>query len=130
MLLEHTTEALRLDPKNSFAQSDMGLALLNQKQPAPALAHLQAALDSLPLTTEPQYKPQAIRYNLAQACMQLSRYTEAARHLQAAERLDPNNPETHYLLALALACQGGADNAPHETGRGPTPRRRLSDARK
>ena len=104
--LSHTAEALRLDPKNSLAQSDMGVALLNQNQPDQAVAHLQAALESAPLTTEPQYKPQTICYNLGQARMKQGRFAEAAVHLTESLRLNPTYAEAHYLLALALACQG------------------------
>jgi tetratricopeptide (TPR) repeat protein len=109
--LAHTAEALRLDPKNSFAHSDMGMILLNQNQPDQAIPHLHAALESLPITTDAQYKPEAIRYNLAQAYMQLARFPEATSNLQQSVRLDPNNPQAHYLLALALVCQGSIDEA-------------------
>ncbi len=109
--LEHTRQALRLDPKNSFAHSDLGMALLNQGEPDQAIPHLLAALESLPLSTEPQYKPQAIHLNLGKACLQRNRFAEAAPHFEVSVRLDPGNAEAHYLLALSLACQGGIDNA-------------------
>lgn len=109
--LEHTAQALRLDPKSGFAQSDMGVALLSQNKPDKAIPHLQAALESLPQSLEPQYQPPVIRSYLGKACLQLNRYPEAAAHFEASLRLAPNNPETHYLLALALACQGGTDKA-------------------
>ena len=109
--LAHTREALRLDPKNPFARSDLGVALLNQGQADEAIQHLQAALGLLPLTTETQYKPQAIRLNLGKACLQKSRFPEAADHLSESVRLDADNPEAHYLLALSLTCQGGIENA-------------------
>jgi tetratricopeptide (TPR) repeat protein len=108
--LDHTQAALRSDPKNSFAHSDLGVALLNQGQPDQAIPHLLAALESLPLSTEPQYKPQAIRLTLAKAWLQQSRFPEAAMQLGESVRLDPGNPEAHYLLALALACQGGIED--------------------
>ena len=107
----HTREALRLDPKNSFARSDVGVVLLGQGQADEAILHLQAALESLPLTTESQYKPQAIRLNLGKACLQKNRFAEATSHFTESVRLDPSNPEAHYLLALALACQGGIEIA-------------------
>jgi Flp pilus assembly protein TadD len=109
--LSHTREALRLDPKNSYARSDLGAALLRQGQPQEAATHLQAALDAMPLTTEAQYKPQALRLSLGKAALQQSRFGDAAAHLAESVRLDDTNPEAHYLLALALACQGGIDNA-------------------
>ncbi|MHB1308555.1 MAG: tetratricopeptide repeat protein [Limisphaerales bacterium] len=39
----------------------------------------------------------------------MNRFDEAATHFRESLRLDPDNPETHYLLALALACQGGIE---------------------
>ena len=109
--LEHTRAAVRLNPKNSFAQSDLGVALLNQGQPDQAIPHLLAALDSLPLTTEPQYQPQVIRLHLGKAYLRRSRFQEAATHFGEAVRLKAGQAEAHYLLALALACQGDIENA-------------------
>jgi len=107
--LEHSAAALRLDPGNAYAHSDMGVARLRQNRPAEAIVHLQKALDALPLITEPQYKPQALHYYLGQAHLQQSRFAEAATSLRESLRLAPDDPDTHYLLALALACQGNID---------------------
>ncbi len=107
--LNHTAEALRLDPKNSFAHSDMGMALMNHNQLDQAMAHLQAALESLRLTTEENYKPQTIRYHLGKVFMQKGLFAEAEAQLRESIRLNPTNSETHYLLALALICQGNLD---------------------
>lgn len=104
--LAHTAEALRLDPKNSLAHCDMGMALLSQNQPEPAIAHLQSALESLPLSTDRHYAPQAVRFYLGRALVQQRRLAEASAQLREAVRLDSANAEVHYLLALALAGQG------------------------
>jgi tetratricopeptide (TPR) repeat protein len=109
--LEHTAEAIRLDPKNSFAHCDMAAALINQNQPEQAIAHLKAALESLPPGTELQYNPQTVLFFLGQACAQLNRFPEAATHLKKAVRLDPSHARAHYLLALVLASQGLAAEA-------------------
>jgi Flp pilus assembly protein TadD len=109
--LEHTRAAVRLDPQNALAQSDLGMALLNLGQPDAAIPHFNAALENLPLSFEPQYKPQAIRLNLGRAFLQKSRPTDAARELEESVRLDPANAEAQYLLALALAGLGEADRA-------------------
>ncbi len=109
--LEHTAQALRLDPQNGFAQSDLGVALLSRNAPDKAIPHLQAALAALPFSREPQYQPQVVRVYLGKACLQCNRYTEAATNFQESIRLAPDNPEAHYLLALALACQGETDPA-------------------
>jgi len=107
--LAHTREALRLDPSNAYAQSDLGMALLIQGKPSQAQTHLQAALAALPLTTEDRYQPQWLRYNLGRACMQQGQFAEATQHLQEALRLDSEMSEAHYLLAVALICQGYLD---------------------
>ncbi|MBI3803227.1 MAG: tetratricopeptide repeat protein [Nitrospirae bacterium] len=39
------------------------------------------------------------------------RYSEAATHFTAAEQAEPNAPEIHINLALALAKEGKADEA-------------------
>jgi tetratricopeptide (TPR) repeat protein len=109
--LAHTTEALRLDPGNRCAHSDLGMARLSQHQPGEAVPHLLQALASLPAAPEPRYQPPTIRYHLAQAYMQQGQYAEAATHLAESVRLDPANPEAHYLLALALVLQGDVQDA-------------------
>jgi tetratricopeptide (TPR) repeat protein len=109
--LAHTREALRLDPNNAFAHSDLAMALFNNRRPDLAIEHWQAALEKLPLSTEQQYKPEAIRACLGQACLQLGRYQDAANHLSESVRVSPTNPETQYLLALALALQGQTKQA-------------------
>jgi tetratricopeptide (TPR) repeat protein len=109
--LAHTREALRLDPRNAFAHSDLGVALLRQNQPDLALAHLQTASATLPRSLESQYQPRVLRYHLGQAAMQLRQFTNAAKHLKEAVRLDPDYAEAHYLLALASICQGHLDEA-------------------
>jgi tetratricopeptide (TPR) repeat protein len=112
--IAHTQTALRLNPKNSFAHNDLGMILLNQNKPEEAKLHLEAALESLPLNTESQYRAQTIRYNLAQACMRQSQFAAAADHLRECIHLEPKNAEAHYLLALALACQGNIEDTVRE----------------
>jgi tetratricopeptide (TPR) repeat protein len=109
--LRHTTEAVRLDPNNSFARNDLGVALLNQGKASEAIPQFEAALEGLPLTTEPQYQAPAVRLNLGRALLQSSRFREAANHFREAGQLDPTIADASYQLALALACQGGTDDA-------------------
>ncbi len=109
--VEHTADALRLDPKNCFAHGDMGVILLHQNRPDQAVLHFRAALESLPLSSEVQYRPQTIRSFLGKACLQLNQYAEASTNLTEAVRLDATNPESHYLLALSLACRGDTEDA-------------------
>ncbi|MBI2948851.1 MAG: tetratricopeptide repeat protein [Verrucomicrobia bacterium] len=104
--LAHTAEALRLDPRNGLARCDMGMALLSQNKTDQAVGHLKAALESLPLSADSHYKPQAVRFYLGRALVQQRRFAEASEHLNESVRLDSGNAEVHYLLALALAAQG------------------------
>jgi tetratricopeptide (TPR) repeat protein len=87
------------------------VALLNQGKASEAVPQFEAALETLPLTTEPQYKAPAIRLNLGRALLQSSRFREAANHFGEAVRLDPANADAHYRWALALACEGGTNDA-------------------
>lgn len=108
--LGHTTEALRLDPRNSYAHCDLGAHLLQQRRPEEAISHLLLGLETLPLNTEAQYQPQAIRLLLGKAHLQLNRFPEASTQLREAVRLEADHAESHYLLALALACQGSIED--------------------
>ena len=58
-----------------------------------------------------QYDPVEMRYNLGRALLLKVRPREAAAHLSAAVRLDPDHAGSHYLLALALAGLREADQA-------------------
>lgn len=108
--LGHTTEALRLDPHNSYANCDFGAHLLQQNRPQDAVSHLLTGLETLPLNSEAQYQPASLRSLLGKAYLQLNRFPEAAAQFQEAVRLDPNLAESHYLLALSLACQGNLED--------------------
>lgn len=112
--LAHTREALRLDPQNAFARCDLGMVLLHQGQVDDGLHQLRQALTNLPFSTDLQYQPHVIHANAGRACLQRSRFAEAAAHFAEAVRADSGNAETHYLLALALACDGQTAGAvPH-----------------
>lgn len=115
--LAHTTEALRLDPRHALAHCDMGAHLLQRSRPDEAIVHLLAALEGLPPVPEPQYQPAAVRSLLGKACLQLNRFADAATHFRESVRLDPDQPEPHYLLALALVCQGNITDAVNHLNR-------------
>jgi tetratricopeptide (TPR) repeat protein len=104
--LAHSQEAVRLDPKNVFAQSDLGMALFQMGRLDEAAPHLMEALRFRTDSREPRYQPQAIRFNLAQLLLRQGQSAAAATQLEEVVRLDPNHAEAHYLLALALAAQG------------------------
>lgn len=109
--MSHTIEALRLDPGHPLAHSDLAMILLNEGRPEEALPHFEAALAGVRASTEVQYRPQSIRTALGEACLRLGRYDEAAAHMREALRLEPNNPASLYLLALAECFRGDLDRS-------------------
>jgi tetratricopeptide (TPR) repeat protein len=50
-----------------------------------------------------------MRQHLGQALFYAGKAQEAIHHFNEAVRLDPNNAEAHYSIALALATQGYVD---------------------
>lgn len=109
--LEHTQTALRLNPDNRYAQCDWAIALLHQGQADEAIRRLQSVVTNLPHSTDIQYQPQVVHSHLAKALLQRSRFAEASVQFESALATDPENAETRYLLALALACQGQTADA-------------------
>jgi superkiller protein 3 len=107
--MAHSTEAVRLDPKNARAHCDLGMALLHQGKPPEAIPHLSAALRHMPDTSERQYAPVHMRYNLGLALLLTRKFEDATHHLSEAVRIDPKNANGHYTLAVALAAQGDID---------------------
>jgi tetratricopeptide (TPR) repeat protein len=107
--MTHSAEALRLDANNGFAHCDLGMALLHQGQSEPAIGHLLTALRLIPAGQTKQYDHAEMRYNLAHACLQEGKYQAGADQLLEVIRLDPNNADAYYLLALAQASQGMID---------------------
>jgi predicted Zn-dependent protease len=51
---------------------------------------------------------------MAKTLLELGRPADALPHLQAAERLDPENKIPHYLLASAYRSLGDSDQAAKE----------------
>jgi len=104
--LAHSQEAVRLDARNVFAQSDLGMAFFQMGRLDEATQHLTEALRFRTDSREPRYQPQAIRLNLAQVLLRQGQAPAAITQLEEVVRLDPTHAEAHYLLALALAAQG------------------------
>jgi len=96
------------DPANCAAQWKLGNIALEQRQdPADALAQIEKALSICPSLAD-------ARLDRGRALMRLERNEEAIRDLQAAEKSDPSEPNTHFLLAQALRATGKAREAQAE----------------
>jgi tetratricopeptide (TPR) repeat protein len=96
------------DPANCAAQWKLGNIVLEQRQdPADALAQIEKALSICPSLAE-------ARLDRGRALMRLERNDEAIRDLQAAEKSDPSEPNTHFLLAQALRATGKTREAQAE----------------
>lgn len=94
----YSADAARL-PANPFAQSNLGMALLGENQPAAAAARFQEALRLRPVY------PLA-EDNLGNALLLLGRRPEAEAWFRAALRQDPNFAEAHNNLGYALLQEG------------------------
>jgi len=96
------------DPANCTAQWKLGNIVLEQRQdPTVAFAQIEKALSICPSLAE-------ARLDRGRALMRLERNEEAIRDLQAAEKSDPSEPNTHFLLAQALRATGKVREAQAE----------------
>jgi tetratricopeptide (TPR) repeat protein len=93
------------DPSNCAAEWKIGNAMLEQRQdPAEALATVDRALARCPRMAE-------ARVDRGRALMRLDRNEEAVKELLIAEKADPAEPGTHFLLAQALRASGHPQEA-------------------
>ncbi len=113
--LAHTREALRLDPNNGCAHFDFAMAMAGEWKLSPAsptnqlaeiARHLQAALRLGPDRPIPPYLPADMCFQYGRVLVWSRQFKEAARVLGTAVRLEGDNAETHYWLALAQAHAG------------------------
>jgi tetratricopeptide (TPR) repeat protein len=96
------------DPANCAAQSKLGNIMLEQRQdPAKALAQIEEALDICPGLA-------AARLDRGRALIRLDRSEDAISDLRIAEKSDPSDPSTHFLLAQALRATGKTREAQAE----------------
>jgi tetratricopeptide (TPR) repeat protein len=96
------------DPANCNAQWKLGNIVLEQHQdPSEALAQFEQALSICPSLA-------AARLERGRALMRLERNEEAVPDLEAAEKSDPSDPNTHFLLAQALRATGKTREAQAE----------------
>jgi tetratricopeptide (TPR) repeat protein len=96
------------DPTNCAAQWKIGNTILEQHgDSAAALAEVQKALDACP-------NLMGARVDRARALIKLERHAEAMKDLEAAEKSDPAEASTHFLLAQAYRALGKIQEAQAE----------------
>ena len=96
------------DPTNCNAQWKLGNIVLEQHQdPSEALAQIEKALSICPGLAQ-------ARLDRGRTLMRLERNEDAIPDLQAAEKSDPSDANTHFLLAQALRATGKTREAQAE----------------
>jgi tetratricopeptide (TPR) repeat protein len=96
------------DPQNCQAQWKLGNITLQQNgSPEEALSHEEKALGNCPTLTGAQV-------DRGRALLKLHRNDEALREFEKAEKLEPTDPQIHYLLAQAFRALGRAQEAKAE----------------
>jgi tetratricopeptide (TPR) repeat protein len=100
-------QELALSPANADGEYEIGEICREKSQPNEALTHFERAI---------QYHPDFVEARVATAktLLELGHPADAVPHLQAAERLDPENKIPHYLLASAYRSLGDLDKAAKE----------------
>src|SRR6266852_3702246 len=96
------------DPGNCMAQWKLGNIVLEQHaNPEEAFANTEKALAICP-------NLMAARVDRARALMKLERHAEAVKDLEAAEKSDPAEASTHFLLAQTYRALGKTQEAQAE----------------
>lgn len=94
-----------IDPGNCQVDWKLGDILLQKSvQPDDALALINRSLAACPNLAE-------ARADRGKLLLRLHRDQEAIADLQAAEKADPTQPSTHFLLAQAYRATGNAEQA-------------------
>ena len=92
------------DPKSFQAQFNVGLAKLNMKEPAAAVAPLKTSLQLLPVSKQANAA-------LALAYVMQGKFKESVGPLEVAREADPEDRKTAGLLSLAYYRSGAASKA-------------------
>ncbi len=94
-----------VDPKNCMIEWKLGDILLQKSvEPEESLNHVDKALAACPNLTE-------ARADRGRALLKLHREQEAIPELLAAEKANPSEPSTHFLLAQAYRATGKSNEA-------------------
>jgi tetratricopeptide (TPR) repeat protein len=106
--VEQFKAELANDPGNCMAQWKLGNIVLEQHaNPEDALANTEKALAICP-------NLMAARVDRARALMKLERHADALKDLEAAEKSDPAEASTHFLLAQTYRALGKTQEAQAE----------------
>jgi len=96
------------DPANCLARWKIGNIVLEQRgNPEEAFANVEKALSVCP-------NLMAARVDRGRALMKLDRHAEAVKDLEMAEKSDPAEPSTHFLLAQTYRALGRTQEAEAE----------------
>ncbi len=90
------SEELQISPEDSGLHVQAALQLLRVRQHARAEIHLRRALELEPGSA-------GVERRLADLLAETGRFTEALGHFEAADRLEPDDPETLQSLSQLLA---------------------------
>jgi tetratricopeptide (TPR) repeat protein len=97
-----------IDPRNCMIEWKLGDILLQKSvEFEEALSRVDKALAACPNLTE-------ARADRGRILLKLHREQEAIPELLAAEKANPNEPSTHFLLAQAYRATGRAEDAANE----------------
>jgi tetratricopeptide (TPR) repeat protein len=92
---QHFQAALRLNPQDAYALSDMAAVEGQSGRWAESLAYSRAALALNPTDLK-------THFNLGLALSAIGKFREAIPHLAQAAELDSNSPDIQFVLAHAL----------------------------
>ena len=104
--MDHSRTAVRLEPRNPFAQFDLGAALFEHGAPTNALVHLAEAARLLPNGYDRNYNAVDLHFILAAAQYRLALYPQCIQSTETVLRLAPEHPRANYMMAMAQAWSG------------------------
>jgi len=104
--MDHSRTAVKLEPRNPFAQFDLGAALFDHGDPTNALPHLAEAARLLPNGYDRNYNSVEMHFLLAQVQYRLALYAQCIPSAEAILRVEPGHARGNYLMAMARAWTG------------------------